>query len=313
MFSLQVEKQKRNYGCFPSIAVNNGGVVVEVCHKMYTRWMLYRVGHLKDRRVNWNISFTPKASKTFYGTGSYPRVAINDRNTVVEVHGGDFREKCYYRIGKVAPEKGSITWFASKSFEKVMGHYPCVALTRTNHVIVVYQRDIFTKALCYRVGSLHSGIISWESVYNLNIRADNFSMAVNSHNTVILTYQTFNLRIRYTVGQLDTSKGTIQFGKTVGMFAGTFPNVSLNDNDYVVLVHKSYLTPSLFSSVGKVTWNGSTGTIAWSQTKNKGAEKYGSGQYPSISMNDEGDMVETHMAVFPNIYLSYNTGQVILT
>ncbi len=317
-FNLRQEAiKKHDNGCFPSIAVSNDGVVVEVCHRRSTHWMFCRVGKLKEAVIDWKESLSlSKPSKSYYGTGSYPQVSMNDKNTIVEVHGGAFKEKCYYRIGKVVPLEGVITWSPSRSFEKIMGHYPDVAINNHNYVVVVYQRDVLTKTICYRIGrisGMKSGEIVWVKRCTLKRKAENFSIDINNDNMVVLAYQTYNRKIYYLVGRLDFAKTEIMWGDPVYVFMGCFPNVSLNDHGHVVLVHQSVVTQNLFCSVGKIVWEINVGMVSWSQRKHKGSERYGEGQYPSVSINDEGRVVEAHMAEFPrNNQLHYYNGHIYL-
>ena len=310
--------KKHDNGCFPSISINHDGVVVEVCHKSSTYWMLYRVGKLRNNIIDWNASRSlSKPSKAFYGTGSYPQISLNDSNMLVEVHGGAFKEKCYYRIGKVVPLEGVITWSPSRSFEKIMGHYPNIAINNSDFVVVVYQRDILTKTLCYRVGkisAMKTGEIAWVGKDNtLRKKAENFAIGMNNENMVVLTYQTYKRQIHYLVGRLNFVKGEILWGDPVRMFAGRFPNVSVNDNNHVILTHQRVMSQHLFSYVGKLIWERNVGMISWSKKREKKENRYGKGHYPSVSMNKKGEVVEAHMAEFPNkSNLHYYTGQIVL-
>ena len=299
--------------------MNNDGVVVEVCHQMATYWMLYRVGKLQEGGIDWNVSPSlSKPSKTYYGSGTYPQISINDRNVIVEVHGGLFKEKCYYRVGKIIPEEGSITWFSSKSFERIVGHYPNVSINNHNYVVAVYQRDILTKTFCYRVGRIsimEEGEIVWVTKeHTVKWKAENVSVDINSDNMVVLAFQTRMYHIHCLVGRLDFVRGEILWGDPVHLHAGVcLPSISLNDNNHVILVHKNAINFSLFCDVGMVVWEKNVGMISWSQKKNKKTEKYGKGRCPSACINEHGRVVEAHEAALPHSgHLHYYTGQIVL-
>ena len=85
------KRSKTDKGCFPSITLNNNGVVVEVNHQQGTNWMFCRVGHVRSWEIKWGHPAATPATppkKVFYGSGANPQVSLNDNNTLVEVHKG---------------------------------------------------------------------------------------------------------------------------------------------------------------------------------------------------------------------------------
>lgn len=319
-FNARQERTKYDSGRFPSIAINNGGIVVEVCHQMATHWMLYRIGKLQEGRIIWSGRHPcTKPFMTYYGSGSYPQISINDKNIIIEVHGGEFKEKCYYRVGRMTPEKGKIKFFSSKSFEKLVGHYPSVAINNNNYVVAVYQKDILTKTICYRIGivsEMEEGAIVWvETERSLKWKAENVSMDINNDNMIVLAFQTRNYHIHYIVGMLDFVKGEIMWSDPVHLHAGVcLPSVSLNDNKHVILVCKNAMNFSLLCDVGFIVWERNIGMISWSIRKSKkSVRRYGKGRYPSVCMNGLGQVVEAHEVALPHTgNLHYYAGQIVV-
>ena len=122
--SGQPYDQRYDIGRYPSIAMNNQKVIVEVVQKSTlactsTCTLSYRVGKLDKRgdaqggscqrqqsEIKWTNRQQDNAERIPYAVGQYPRVAINDCGTVVVVHQKD--GQCFYSIGKMKGEDDTI-------------------------------------------------------------------------------------------------------------------------------------------------------------------------------------------------------------
>ena len=114
--------KQTNKGCYPSIALNNSGLVVELSHKTSTNLMFYRVGRLKDDVIVWGVPSSAKPpKKKYFCSGAYPRVALNDDDTVVEVHKGELqmllpcrRNQCGYHADSLGAQLSPEHWPLSR-------------------------------------------------------------------------------------------------------------------------------------------------------------------------------------------------------
>lgn len=293
---------KTDKGCYPCITLNNAGVVVEVNHQMGTNWMFSRVGNLQDWGIRWGhpalTAHTPK--KVFYGCGNNPQVCLTDSNLVVEVHKGQFLDRCFIRFGEVDPSAGMITWFPSTYFN--VGLHPVVAVNNSNTVVTVFQDNVFTKHLNYRVGHIsrdkHKGKMaaSWlmskqkAQVWN----AISFSVDINDSDLVVLSYQNLLNHIHYKVGKIV--RGSISWTDNIHLNYGFTPSISINNNNEVILVQQSLTKRHLVVSVGVATFDDACnkGIIFWSEVKGACNHHFGKGLYPSVALNDGRQVVEVH-------------------
>ena len=112
----------------------------------------------------------------------YPKVALTNDNTVVEVHKGQFLEKCFYRIGKVNIESKEISWSKSKFFNS-----PDVAVSEDSTVVAVFQDNMLTKQLNYRVGRINDSTdaITWIGRRKRHIYLKHYNFLLTSTTTVM--------------------------------------------------------------------------------------------------------------------------------
>lgn len=279
--------------------------MVEVNHQMGTNFKFYRVGQAMEGGIKW---WTPSPEgpprKKYYGSGAYPRVSLNDDNTVVEVHKGQYLDRCFYRVGKVDFTKRKISWGSSMYFS--IGLYPDVAVNNKNTIVAIFLDNLFTKHLNYRVGQISR--VKKEIIWTKGkqrVRAigeekigaigERFSFDINDNGLVVLSHQNpFNYHIHYKVGMINDYSGVIDWRMSVHKCMGFTPSISINDCDQVLHVHQSMIRRHLVSNVGVARWNENFQGVDWS-TEEGGVEyHYGKGLYPSVAWNASGQVVEVH-------------------
>lgn len=145
------DSHKFDDGNNPSVALNNGGVVVEVHetsnavnHKMW-----YHVGRIDGNTIKWGPSRD-------YDTGKSPSVAINNNGLVVEVHKSQAYDKLWYHVGRVSGDK--VEWGPSHEYQD--GVQPTVALTDDGFVIEVHKSQA-AGTLWRLVGQVSGDQIRW--------------------------------------------------------------------------------------------------------------------------------------------------------
>ncbi|MCP6760762.1 MAG: hypothetical protein NHB32_18910 [Fischerella sp. CENA71] len=145
-------------GVSPSVALNNGNVVVEV-HKSQSRDRLfYRVGKVEGDKIDWGKYENNKSID--YDDGVQPSVAITNDGLVVEVHKSQSRDRLFYRVGKV--EGDTINWGKyenNKSIDYDDGIQPSVAITNDGLVVEVHKSQNHD-TLWYQVGRIDNETIT---------------------------------------------------------------------------------------------------------------------------------------------------------
>jgi hypothetical protein len=263
--------------------------------------MFYRVGERKDGWIEWGSEDPPK--KHYYGSGAYPQVSINNDNVVIEVRKGQFLDRCYYRLGSINADKMMITWGTSIFFNS--GVYPNIALNNTNTVMALFQNNILTKQLCYRIGRLSkskSGIVWDKKKQETGILAEAFSVDINDSGIVVVSFETpITNHIHYRVGVVVAGEGVVEWCQSIHRSVGFTPSVSINNESQVIMIHQSRMNRHLVSNVGVAKWSDEFKGIIWSSENNSLNRHYAKGLYPSVALNNDGKVVEVHEPRFaPN-------------
>jgi hypothetical protein len=190
--------------------------------------------------------------------GEESSVAISPSGLIVEVHNSNshpaFYSGLYYRIGKLDPVSGTVTWGSKgRQFQpqSIYGGFPSVAITKEGYVIIVYSggNDKRSGRLRYYVGTLdpNGG-----------------------------TDQEINFKVKD--AYYDTGwNGTI----------------SVNYNGVIAEAHGGDGSDGLFYRLGHLSSPG-TGDFSIVWDTESGGKKYDNGLSPVISLNDNGDVVEVH-------------------
>ena len=295
METLHWERLVRGKGCHPSIAINNRNSIVEVSHQPSTNLLFYRMGVWQEKgTIQWGsvadakLERTPK--KHYYGTGTYPQVAINDDNTIMEVHKEQCSDRCLYRIGRSDMDNRRISWGNSTHFN--VGLNPDVGINNNNTAVVVFMDNIFTKHLNYRVGQISrvEDKVTWTTgKKKVGVKAETYSIDINDEGMVVLSYQTpLNNHIHYQVGVINIAGGVVEWTQNVHRSSGLTPTVSINNNNQVFQIHQSFTKHHLVSNVGVACWNDTFKGVYWSPEVNR---NYGKGFHPLVTSECGGGIV----------------------
>ncbi|OUL33739.1 DNA/RNA non-specific endonuclease [Nostoc sp. 106C] len=283
-------------GVSPSVALNNGNVVVEV-HKSQSRDRLfYRVGKVESDKIDWGKYENNKSID--YDDGVQPSVAITNDGLVVEVHKSQTYDRLYYRVGKVKGDE--IDWGKyenNKSIDYDDGVQPSVAITNDGLVVEVHKSQTYDR-LYYRVGKVKGDEIDWGKYENnKSIDYDDGvqpSVAITNDGLVVEVHksQTYD-RLYYRVGKVKGDEidwGKYENNKSIDYDDGVQPSVAITNDGLVVEVHKSQNHDTLWYQVGRID----NETITGFDYGNSQSKKYSSnGTVPKVAGN--GVLaVETH-------------------
>ena len=179
---------------------------------------------------------------------------------------------------------------------KMCGHgrYPSVTLNNSNIVVTVHNSDIGS-TLRSRVGVVSEvdGRFSINWGKDRRYGAGFFPrVSMNNNGIVVEVHQSLMREVRYRIGRVNEATKTIdwwQENQTIEK--GYAPAVALTDNGHVVVVYENnkLTTYKTYYCLGII--DSDSKTIIWTLRR----KPYGNGgQNLSISMNNDGAIVEVH-------------------
>jgi len=205
-------------------------------------------------------------------TGIQSSVVVLPSSLVVEFHRSEnSNSKIWYRIGTVRQSflgEYSVGWGKSQPIEYV-GERPSVAITKEGYVVLVCTRFTYTG---------YKGTV-----------------------------------MRYFVGQLNPAgdeKQTIQWRVKDALFdTGQFAKIVFNSNGVLVEVHESGHNSGLFYRIGHLANpNQDDFTLVWDSTNGNNGVNYDNGANPTVSVNDQNQLIESHQQRAGAGYIDYRRG-----
>jgi hypothetical protein len=191
-------------------------------------------------------------------SGEQSSVTIHPSGLIVEVHTSNanpvFYSGLYYRIGKLDPVSGTVTWGPKgRQFQpqSIYGEFPSVAITKEGYVVIVYSAGAGKKSgrLRYYVGTLDPNGGTDQEI-DFKVKDEYYDTGWNS-------------------------------------------TISVNYNGVIAEAHEGDGSNGLFYRLGHLRSPG-TGDFSIVWDTQDGGKKYDNGLSPVISMNDNGDVVEVH-------------------
>ena len=238
----------------------------------------------------------------FYDSGKEPSIALNDNNTVVEVHRSGSNSSLYYSIGTLSGEE--ITFGNSVNYDT--GIRPVVSINNDDSIVEIHK-SASNDGLWIHTGSVvtisnsifgfsySTRLIDWGPSRSLNNSGVYPSIALNDNNLVMEVHQSQHSDdIWYRVGNADFNSENIDWWSTAkcltcnGSVSGENPQVSLNNNNEFIVVWHSGI--QLYSQTGTLFANK---TMQWGEVVN-----YDSGYRPSVALMDDGSSVEVHQSKY---------------
>ena len=181
-----------------------------------------------------------------------------------------------------------------QSVKNVAGayRYPSICTNNNNTVVQVNNSAGLRNELCYQVGEVKAGEISWGNRdrydYGLYPR-----VAINNHGTIVEVHESQVQRnLYYHVGVVNTFSQKIEWGESRYYDSGLAPAVALLDDNTVISVHQtsafgSYATYYRVGSVDVKHKN-----ITWGHSIS-----YGRGRELALTANEEA-VVEVHKSTW---------------
>jgi GH18 family chitinase len=314
---------KYETGKYPSVAINDLDMVVEVHEGADNDDLCYRVGEVdkETNRVDWKSTQPDR-----YTTGHKPSVAINNSKLVVAAHQGMHGQDLAFRIGAIVtkPDKTlDIVWKKEDShgnnYER--GSRPSVAINN-NGLVVEVHAGLDKDQLCCIIGkvSKDKAIIEWEeregkkgqNLYEEYKDKDtkapldkvkNLSVAVNDSNLVAIVYSVIHITgkdyLYICFGEIKANHlNLMPYEESTSKFFDAYTesaritqnlSIAINNRNQIVEVHEGTDNQDLCYQFGKFYVNSSASDkrvkVTWEPSN-----LYAQGKAPKIACN-------THVAV----------------
>ena len=304
-------------GRYPSVSVKpHGDVKVVVCVYDVTvgNNIYYCVGVInKDMGVtDWGTI------GEVCGSGWRPRAALvsmSEKLYIIETHCFDSSKFCS-RVGEVKLDSKTITWGISDSSKD--GVNPSISATCTDDgtamvgTAMVVTEDRRSNRIQLYSGTLNTEHrkVEWKEITDIpNFRGMEPDICIGA-NIIVVVCRCGSYRsiIRFKTGQIErdlhiswASASELPRSDSGNYRDGRNPSISFNSSGAIVEVHQTWTLRKLSWSCGLVK----RGSITWGESK-----IHDFGEYPSISLCDDGFFYEIHKTHF-GTHLFTEQGQLI--
>ena len=289
MLSLSQSNRRQHFGKFPSVSINDDGIIVEVYQPFIVSYkILYKVGQLNGEEMKMN----EKTRCLDYGC--YPKVAINNENRVVEVHEGRVLRQIYYHIGTIDVNNETVNWYPHV-YTLCGGKYPAVAV-HGDRVVITYDGAFGSYTSYYYMGNLTTDGtgIQWErgGANHKLMGATETSVAMNDRNIVVAGRGWNGIMCRVGRFRGNAIEFTKEFPFTqLGHYC---PSVCLNNNGYVLMVWQSTTLRKLKYITTNIA-DPENPSITWPKNDSIQTNEYDFGRNPTIAITPGGGrVIEEH-------------------
>jgi hypothetical protein len=249
-------------GSHPTVSINNQSTIVAGWASTASTNLYCKVGVFDTGSQEWSWG-----EQSHYDGGDSASLAINNENTVVDVHRSSTgSNNLFCRVGVADTTNKTIVWGGSVEFDA--GGTPFVALNDNNNVIVVWQSTASTKLYC-RAGIVdpHLRTITWGPGQQFNA-GSHPTVDINNNNTVIIGFaSTSSTKLLYQVGYLYSDTGLVSTAPSVEYDGGDHNDLTIDDANFVWETHKSSESNTAYYRAGTLTTNTPVWTINWDQTE----------------------------------------------
>ncbi|MBL8515824.1 MAG: hypothetical protein JNM76_02550 [Betaproteobacteria bacterium] len=212
---------------------------------------------------------------------------MNNQGDAVVVYVRPGTDILCYRVGQFSPDGVSMLWRDEQTYD--LGYFPSVSLNDDGVVISVQETNNgISRRMFYRVGRLSGPLIKWgpeQPHYDTGFRP---SVSINNSGCIAEVHQSANVLFPYNLhcwfGNVDQNTLTVRWSGNAQFSTGSVPNVSLNNNNQLLVVQKTRGDGwALWYRTGKA--NLAAGVLVF----NPENPSIGDGFGPRVSMNDRGD------------------------
>jgi hypothetical protein len=283
MLSFAPPKEGKN-GDYPSITVlPRRNIAVCAYEGAISNKMYCRVGDVQHNTINWKEEI-PR------GSGVYVRVGLFEKNEkvyIITVYKRVLWRRCCYQINELK-DNSRISFIKDpKPIRNCSGIRPTLAVRKDGTVVVVVE-DLTYTLRCH-VGKIkdRSSEINWKKASESDTipRGTTPSVAINDKHIILFYRARATNSLKYACGHLTDS--ITWKVKNQDYSKGIRPNVTLNDNNIVIVTHMSSLGRLLYFGNGTMNDEGQF-------TAAEESRSLGMGMHPAVCMSDDNRVVEIH-------------------
>lgn len=322
-------------GQYPDICMNNRGWVIQVYHKETVLGLnlRYKIGHLRNQSIAWSNHHS------FFSKGFYPRVDLNDKDTVVSVFASQVGRQLFIRLGRLKKEdygsamenSNSSSALQVSSSEDTSSHgagslqrgsstpqgsigssstssNPLPAASPAGFGSVPRLSDEDGQPLPDQ-GVINGANIRWERKQQFG-EGRNPAVSLNNNNVVVVVYEkgVVNPTTYYRIGDCHVKDGKISWRTEGTALFGPGRNlkhasVSLNDSDQVVVGYSSGMERAVHYAAGTISDESNT-LVLGDETCTPAGVNY----QPTVSLNNHGHVLAVHHTLRGRLYLKVNYG-----
>ncbi|MEW9503338.1 hypothetical protein [Jeotgalibacillus marinus] len=292
------KRTQYSIGTKPSVTVLDNGHILEVHEDPSDVYLLYNLGIYENGEINWY-------EQDRYGVGETPSVTVLEDGSILEVHqlSGDL----HYSLSEY--KEGKLDWGQRVKYD--YGYTPDIAVLDNGKIVEVHQYEETNR---YKLGEVIDGeIVDGEEVWYIPngdtdrdfANGNDPSVAVLD-NGLLVSIKELDGTLSYQIGEYKFDQ--IYWSSPVDYDTGASPSVTVLDNGLILEIHDSGNTlNNLHYNIGKYE----NGYINWYDQINN--NYYDNGVEPSVTILDNGDILEVHRGgdpLNPNMYkMYYNLGR----
>ncbi|QNL48159.1 hypothetical protein H8S90_15260 [Olivibacter sp. SDN3] len=251
-------------------------------------------GYPKPIAINWfnqlkDVTFGLSKKPEPDSGGTRTSVAINSKGQVLEVHCSEVASKMWHRIGQTT--QMDVKW--EKSVHYDYGADPFISMNDQGTLVEVHKSQS-SVSLWYHIGKLQNNLVSWGPSHEYD-KGELPSVAINNEHWCVEVHgsQGSAKGLWYRLGKVDPRSDKIvwQFENSVRYGSGYRPRVAMNNQGVVVEIHTNESgNDNLWYTVGQL--NTKEKKIDWGK-----AVWLSKGSTPTVALDDEGFVIETHNGV----------------
>ena len=222
--------------------------------------------------------------------------SFEDQTVVVCVFDTSLSISLFSSVGIINKAKGTVEWGEVKRYDD--GCFPSVSLVRVEDKLYAVEthKAEFWRNCFYSVGlvNVQAKNVGWKGSVHLS-RGQKPKVSADRNGTVVIIHEhDYGSSMQLHIGDARWVEQAINWRSSsqITHFQGSEPNVTICNNKVIIVCRGD--GNKIDYKVG--TYKEQDHSIAWGSLESlpEGNEAAGIGEYPSISLNSNGNVIEAH-------------------